>query len=159
MTQLIIWSIVVLFLTVSFIKDSGKTKTALVKAAKQFSALLPLLSALVIFLGIVRAVVDPVLIGRLIGPESGVLGVSAGLIIGSIIMLPGFIAFPLAAGFLDIGAGYPQIAGFIAALMGVGVSTAPIEIKYFGLRLTLLRNLYCFLTAIVFVAVIWGLGL
>lgn len=159
MTQLILWSTVIVLLAVSFLKDRAKTKIALVKAAKQLSVLLPLLVALVIFLGIVRSVVDPVLIGRLIGPESGILGVSAALITGSVMMIPGFVAFPLAAGFLEIGAGYPQVAGFIAALMGVGISTAPIEIKYFGLRLTLLRNFYCLLTAVVFVVIVWGLGL
>ena len=159
MTSYGLWGIVSILLIVSFFKDRAKTRRALTIAIVQFTNLLPLLGAMILFLGIVRSMVDPSIIGRLIGPESGVVGVIAGLVVGSIMFLPGFVAFPLAAGFLEIGAGYPQVAGFIASLMGVGVATMPIEIKYFGLRLTFFRNLLCLIAAVVFVAVIWGIGL
>ncbi len=159
MTYPILWIVVAGLLLLSFFKDRAKTKKALMMALKQFSNLLSVLIGLVLFLGMARSLIDPALIGRLIGPESGVLGVAGGLIIGSIMLIPGFVAFPLAAGFLEIGAGYPQVAGFIAALMSVGVSTAPLELKYFGVRLTVLRNLLCLLTAIVFVLVIWWRGI
>lgn len=159
MTYPVLWGVVTLLLTVSFFKDRLKTRRALIMAAKQFSNLLSMLIALVLFLGIVRSVIDPGLIGRLIGPESGIFGIVAGLVTGSIMLLPGFVAFPMTAGFLEIGAGYPQIAAFIAALMSVGVSTAPMEIKYFGARLTVLRNLLCLVTAVVFVLVVWRMGL
>lgn len=159
MTYRILWSVVVVLLILSSFKDRQKTRRALMMAVKQFSNLASLLIALVLFMGMLRVLVDPSLIGRLIGPESGILGVVAGIIIGSIMLIPGFVAFPLAAGFLELGAGYPQVAGFVAALMGVGLSTAPMELKYFGVRLTILRNLLCLVTAVVFVVVIWGMGL
>ncbi len=154
-----LWGVVLVILIVSIFKDRTKTRQAMKMASKQFLNLLPILSALVLFLGIVRSVIDPAFIHKLIGPESGVLGVIACLTVGSIIFMPGFAAFPMAASFLELGAGYPQVAGFIASLMGVGVATMPIEIKYFGMRLTVLRNLLCLITALVFVAVVWGIGL
>lgn len=159
MTEIILWTTVGALLVVSFVKNREKTRKALKMALKQFLNLLSILIALILFLGMARAMVDPDIIGRLIGPESGVLGVVSGIVVGSVMLIPGFVAFPLAAGFLKIGAGYPQVAGFVAALMGVGISTAPLEIKYFGIRLTVLRNLLCLITAICFVVVIWGVGL
>ncbi len=154
-----LWGCVVVLLLVSGYKDRMKTRRALKMAWMQFNNLLPLLIAIVLFLGMMRSVMDPTVIASLIGPESGVLGVISGLVAGSVMFLPGFVAFPLAAGFLKIGAGYPQVAAFISALIGVGVSTAPLEVKYFGLRLTLLRNTLCLVTAVVFVLVVWGIGL
>jgi len=154
-----LWAGVSILLIVSFFKDRTKTLKALKMAGKQFLNLLSALITIVLFLGIIRALVDPMIIGRMIGPESGILGVISGLVVGSVIFIPGFVAFPMAAGFLEIGAGYPQVAGFIAALMGVGFVFIPLERKFFGLRLTILRNLLCFVAAIVFVLAVWGVGL
>lgn len=154
-----LWTMVSILLIASFFKDKAKTKKALKMAAKQFLNLLPTLIGIILLLGMIRSMIDPMVIGRLIGPESGVFGVIAGLLVGSVIFIPGFVAFPMAAGFLEIGAGYPQVAGFIAALMGVGFLFIPIEIKFFGLRLTVLRNLLCLTAAIIFVFAVWGAGL
>lgn len=41
---------------------------------------------------------------------------------------------------LQGGAGYMQIGAFVSSLMMVGIVTIPVEIKYFGRKLTLLRN-------------------
>lgn len=56
----------------------------------------------------------------------------AGLV-GSITLIPGFVAFPLAAALLDNVAGYMQIAVFISTLMMVGIVTIPLEIRSFGI--------------------------
>ncbi|WP_312611558.1 hypothetical protein [Oscillibacter sp.] len=59
-------------------------------------------------------------------------------------LIPGFVAFPLAAALLKSGAGYMQIAAFISTLMMVGVVTMPVEIRYFGKKATLVRNAAAF---------------
>jgi uncharacterized membrane protein YraQ (UPF0718 family) len=56
-------------------------------------------------------------------------------------LVPGFVAFPLAAALLKNGAGYAQIAAFVSTLMMVGVVTLPVEIKTFGKRATVVRNI------------------
>ncbi|MEZ4509537.1 MAG: hypothetical protein R2881_07885 [Eubacteriales bacterium] len=56
--------------------------------------------------------------------------------IGSVTLMPGFVAFPLAAALLNSGAGYMQMAAFISTLMMVGVVTIGIERRTFGLRTT-----------------------
>ena len=77
--------------------------------------------------------------------DSGWLGVVLASIVGSITLIPGFIAFPTAAILLDGGAGYMQIGAFISTLMMVGVVTLPVEIRYFGKKLALYRNIFAFM--------------
>jgi uncharacterized membrane protein YraQ (UPF0718 family) len=133
------------FLIFSFIKDKKKTKMALLKAWKAFENLLPMLLAVIIIVGIIIAVLDPQLIAKLIGKNSGFMGVLILAVIGSIALIPGFIAFPTAALLLNGGAGYMQIGAFISTLMMVGVITLPLEISYFGKKTAILRNVLAFM--------------
>ena len=74
-------------------------------------------------------------------------------VLGSITLIPGFIAFPLARAVLEMGAGMMQVAVFVSTLMMVGVVTAPMEIQFFNRKTMLLRNgmslLYSFAVAYV----------
>jgi hypothetical protein len=69
--------------------------------------------------------------------------------------MPSFVAFPLGANLLQHGAGYPQIAGFISSLMAVGIVSLALEIKYFGKRTALLRNLTALIASMTFVFLTW----
>lgn len=71
------------------------------------------------------------MISQLLGSESGIIGLVFSAIVGSITLIPGFIAFPLVASLLKAGAGYPQVTMFLTTLMMVGIVTIPIEKKYF----------------------------
>jgi len=95
-------------------------------------------------------------ISRIIGSGSGWLGVMLAAVVGAITLIPGFVAFPMAAMLLQGGAGYMQIGAFISTLMMVGVVTMPVEIKYFGKKLTILRNVLAFIFSFV-VAYVIGL--
>ena len=77
--------------------------------------------------------------------------------LGSITFLPGFIAFPLAGILLQKGVAYMVIAAFTTTLMMVGVLTVPIEKAYFGLKVTVIRNVIGFLIALT-VAVMIGIA-
>jgi hypothetical protein len=59
---------------------------------------------------------------------------------GSISIMPGFIAFPLAGVLLENGASYIVIAAFTTTLMMVGVVTFPVEKEYLGTKVSLIRN-------------------
>ena len=76
----------------------------------------------------------------LLGEKSGAWGLLAASVLGSVTLIPGFVAFPLAAALLQNGAGYMQIAAFVSTLTMVGVVTMPLEMQTFGRKLTLLRN-------------------
>jgi uncharacterized membrane protein YraQ (UPF0718 family) len=86
------------------------------------------------------AALNPDIIASLIGGESGWLGMLLAAVIGSITLIPGFVAFPLASALLQGGAGFVQIAVFISTLMMVGIVTMPVEIATFGKKATFVRN-------------------
>jgi uncharacterized membrane protein YraQ (UPF0718 family) len=145
-------------LLLSFLKDRKKTKMALKKAWKSFENILPQFLSILIIIGIMLAVLSPETISKLIGQQSGWIGMVIAAVIGSITLIPGFIAFPLASALLKNGAGFMQIAVFISTLMMVGIVTVPVEIKYFGKKATILRNALAFMFAFI-VAIVIGVVL
>lgn len=145
MDSIIFYSLAGILLILSFFKDKKKTKMALKKAWKAFENILPEFLVVILLVGFMLAILDADTISGVIGAKSGWFGVILASIIGSITLIPGFVAFPTAAILLENGAGYMQIAAFISTLMMVGVVTMPVEIKYFGKKSTVLRNLSAFL--------------
>lgn len=146
---------VLMFLVISYLKDKKKTITALKKALKSFDNILPDLLMVILIVGVLMSVMNPETISKIIGSDSGWVGVVLASIVGSITLIPGFIAFPTAAMLLVGGAGYMQIGAFISTLMMVGVLTLPVEIRYFGRKLALYRNIFAFIFSF-FVAYIIG---
>ncbi len=144
-------------LTMSFIKDKKKTGMALKKAFKSFENILPAMLVVLMVIGITMAWISPEVISQLIGEQSGFFGVMIASLIGSVTLIPGFIAFPLAANLLKLNAGYTQIAAFISTLMMVGVVTFPMEKSYLGTGLAIKRNLFALIYAVLIAFVIGGL--
>ena len=140
----IFYSLAIGLLALSFFKDKKKTKMSLKKAWKSFENILPQMLAMITTIGIVVAILSPEAISRIIGGSSGWLGVLIAAIIGSITLIPAFVAFPLAGILLENGAGYMQLSAFVSTLTMVGTLTFPLEIKFFGKKFTILRNLLAF---------------
>lgn len=127
-------------LVLSFIKSKENTILSLKKAWKSFENILPQFLTILLVIGIMLSVLTPQQISMLIGSQSGWTGVFIAAVIGSVTLIPGFIAFPLAAALLNSGAGYMQIGAFVSTLMMVGIVTMPVEIKYFGKKAAVIRN-------------------
>lgn len=155
MQNKIFYILTIVLLIVSFSKDKKKTKYALLKAWKSFENILPQMLGILTSVGLIIAFLNPEVISKIIGSSSGYLGVALAAIVGSITLIPGFIAFPTAAILLDSGAGYMQIGAFISSLMMVGLLTMPVEIQFFGKKATFIRNTLAFLFSFV-VAVVIG---
>ncbi len=145
MNSYIMYILVILLLTFSYSKDKKKTRKALKKAWKAFENILPQFLGVIMLVGILLSLFNAELISKIIGNESGWIGVVISAVVGAITLIPGFVAFPTAALLLKGGAGYMQIGAFVSTLMMVGVVTVPVEIKYFGKKLTIMRNVLSFL--------------
>ncbi|MBP1926047.1 uncharacterized membrane protein YraQ (UPF0718 family) [Sedimentibacter acidaminivorans] len=152
-TALYIIATIALF--ASFLKSKDKTMLSLKKAWKSFENILPQFLSILVIIGVMLAILTPEQISHLVGSGSGWLGVIIAAIIGSITLIPGFVAFPLSAALLQNGAGYMQIAAFISTLMMVGIVTLPVEMKYFGRKATITRNVSAFVFSLV-VAFVMG---
>lgn len=156
MSTYILYGVTLLLLVISFVKDKKKTRMSLKKAWKAFENILPEFLVVILFVGVLLAALNTQVISKIIGAGSGWLGVALAAVAGAITLIPGFVAFPTAAMLLEGGAGYMQIGAFVSALMMVGVVTMPVEMKYFGKRLTVIRNILAFAFSFV-VAYVIGL--
>ncbi len=141
----------------SYTRDRQKTRKALMVAKNSFFKLLPEFSAILILIGLALALLSPRAIAGLIGGQSGFPGMFITSIVGSVTLIPGFIAFPLAKSLFDSGAGVSQVVVFISTLMMVGFVTAPLEIRYFGKKQTLLRNSLAYLYSFVVALIVGGI--
>ena len=149
MTSIILYILAIILLIVSFIKDKSKTKKAIMLGLKSFENILPQFLCIIISVGILLSFFTTDTISKILGSNSGFLGILLADIIGSITMMPTFVAFSLGNTLLLNGAGYAQVATLVSSLVLVGLMTFPLEVKYIGKRATLLRNLIAFLFSIV----------
>ncbi|MFZ5351648.1 MAG: permease [Bacillota bacterium] len=155
MNGYMLYAVAGILLLISYLKDKKKTKQAIKKAWKAFENILPEFLGVIILVGIMLAYIDTEQISKIIGSQSGWIGVAFSSVVGAVTLIPGFVAFPTAAMLLKGGAGYMQIGAFVSSLMMVGIITAPVEIKYFGKKMTIMRNGLAFIFSF-FVAYIIG---
>lgn len=146
---IIFYSLAAALTIVSLNKSRQKTKMAFKKAWRAFENILPQFIGIMILTGMMLALLNPVTISRLVGTESGWLGVLLSSLIGAVTLIPGFVAFPTAALLLSSGAGYMQIGAFISSLMMVGTVTLPVEFRYFGKKAAIWRNTFALMFAFV----------
>jgi uncharacterized membrane protein YraQ (UPF0718 family) len=133
---------------ISFFLDKKKTIAGFKKGWNMFkNVLFPFLNILIL-VSILLYFIPPSLISQYLGKGSGVLGFSIAAGVGSITLIPGFISYPIAAGLIQQGASYAVVATFMTTLMMVGVVTLPLESKYFGMKVAVLRNSLNFVAAI-----------
>jgi uncharacterized membrane protein YraQ (UPF0718 family) len=150
-----LYIICAIVIILSWWKDKQKTKLALVKAWKSFENILPQFLGVLVLIGIMLAYLDTNTISKILGNQSGGWGIVIAAMIGAVTLIPGFVAFPTAALLLKNGAGLMQMGAFVSTLMMVGIVTMPVEMKYFGRKLTVYRNLLAFLFSFL---VAWVIG-
>ena len=152
--SLIFMSVTALLLAVSFAFDRDKT----IQGIKRGLGMLRLIAVpflnILILIAVVMTAVPSDLIRTYLGAGSGIGGPLAAALIGSISLIPGFIAYPIAAFLIGDGASYATVATFMTTLMMVGIVTLPLEIRYFGRRVALLRNALNFIAALIIGAVV-----
>lgn len=155
--MIVLWIITGAALLASLVANRVKTWRAIQRGLHMFVDILPLLLGVLATVSLLLAFVPAQTLVRVLS-SSGVIGIVVALVVGSIALIPGFVAYPLAGVLREQGASTPVIAAFITTLMMVGVMTLPIEIRFFGRRFALLRNLLAFGGSVV-VAVLMALTL
>ncbi|MDI6780203.1 MAG: permease [Bacteroidota bacterium] len=154
----ILISITLISLLLSFLFDKKKTFEGIEKGLMMFLKILPVLLSVIIIISIVLYLTPKELFLKYFGNDFGAMGYVFAALIGSITLLPRFIAYPVCGFLIKNGVGYPVIAVFITTLMMVGIVTIPIEKKYFGLKVTLIRNILSFVGALsvgLLIGILW----
>jgi uncharacterized membrane protein YraQ (UPF0718 family) len=154
LTTLILYSGAMFLLLISYIKDKNKTKLALRKGWKSFENVMPQFLGIIFIIGLTLAMLKPEVISSIIGAESGIIGVVISAVVGSITLMPTFVAFQTGYMLLENGAGYAQVGALISTLTLVGVATLALEAKYMGKKSTFYRNFIAFLFSFIVAYVI-----
>lgn len=155
MTSYILYGLCIILLLISFLKDKEKTKKAVINGFKSFEKIMPQFLSIVIVISIILVILKPEIISKLIGKNSGYLGVLFSSIIGSITVMPTFVAFSTSNILLKNGAGYAQISALVSTLTMVGLLTFNLEADYIGKKAAFYRNLLAFLFSFI-VAIFMG---
>ena len=141
---------------ISFIADSERTLKAFKMALKKFVTILPAFLGMLILVSIVLFLIPDRVISQYLGSSNIFTGVLFASFLGSITLMPGFIAFPLCGILLKKGVLYMVLSAFTTTLMMVGILTYPIEKAYFGTKVTIMRNIISLFIALI-VAVVTGI--
>ncbi len=136
-----IWTITALAVLISLFKDRQKTGKALRMAGKRMLKIAPLFLTVMGAYALVVTYLSRDMIQATLGAENGWMGMIVALVVGSAALMPGFVAYPLCALLSTQGVPYFVLAAFSVALMNVGVATFPLEAKYLGWRVALVRNI------------------
>ncbi|MBO1625929.1 hypothetical protein [Bacillus arachidis] len=151
----LLYSLAIILVSISFVKDRNKTKEALLKSWKMFRNLIPSMLSIMLFVGLSLSILTPSSISSIIGEKSGFIGIIYSAIIGSVALIPSFIVFPLGNTLVQNGAGLPQVAALMSTLMSVGITTLPMEQKIFGRSFAYSRNASALLMSLLFSYIIW----
>lgn len=146
--MLLISIITFVLLGLSFLFDVQKTLKGIRKGLTMFMNLLPVLLLMLALVSIVLFLVPNELLIQYMGKDAGMEGWVMAALLGSVALIPGFIAYPLCGVLIKSGVAYTSIAVFITTLTMVGFVTLPLEAKFFGWKTSIIRNLLSFIAAI-----------
>jgi len=154
--MVVTYSITGLILFISFIINKQKTCKAIKFSLVKFKKIVPTFITMLIFVSIILFLFPDEVISNYLSNSSKIISLLLASLIGSITLMPGFVAFPLSGILLSKGVPYMVLSAFTTTLMMVGIITFPIEREYFGVKVTIIRNMVSFFIALT-VALITGI--
>lgn len=146
---------ILICLGASILADKKKTWTGIKIGIVMFFRLLPALLLMLALVSIVLFFISQETLIKYMGEGSGISGWMIAAIFGSVAPIPGFIAYPLCGILVKNGVAYSIIAVFITTLMMTGFITLPVEAKFFGWKISLIRN-FISLAAALLIGLIMG---
>ena len=152
---LAVWIGTLVFLVISFAKDKVKTKQALKMAFGMGKGMLASILSIIFAIGLILSIIPPAEIANFLSDQSVILATIGGALLGTITLVPAFIAFPLVGTLVGAGVSVVPAVAFLTTLTMVGVVTFPLEKKEFGIKFTAVRNSLSFLFAIA-IALVMG---
>lgn len=152
---IIIWVVLGLLLVLSLIKRKELTMKSLKKSKKMMQTMLGQILGILFLIGLILTFLPPELIEKTLGNSSNFFSTFLAAAVGSITLIPAFVAFPLVGSIVDKGANLAVAAAFLTTLTMVGFVTFPLEKKTFGTKFALIRNGLSFVFALI-IAVLMG---
>ncbi len=152
---LLLWVITGIAFIISIIKDKKKTFDSIKMARGMMKSMIGQIIGILFLIGLILTFIPPQIIKEYLGSSNTIVSTIIAALVGSITLIPAFVAFPLVGSFVDLGISIVPAVAFLTTLTMVGVVTFPLEKQEFGLKFTLVRNSLSFGFAI-FISLIMG---
>ncbi|MGL4605913.1 MAG: permease [Eubacteriaceae bacterium] len=150
-----LWIITIFWFISSIIKDKKRTLISIKMSVGMMKGIASDIIAILLLIGLILTFIPPETMGDFLTSSNNLSSTVIFALVGSITLIPAFVAFPLAGSLLQVGANVMPIVAFITTLTMVGIVTFPLEKREFGTRFSVIRNALSFIFAIG-IAVIMG---
>ncbi|MDO5302060.1 MAG: permease [Tissierellia bacterium] len=151
------WLGTLIFMVFSLFKDKKRTGEALKMAFRMGRGMVVSILTIIFAIGFILTLIPPESIAAFIRSHSILLATVGGALLGTVTLIPPFVAFPLIGTLLDAGVHIMPSVAFLTTLTMVGVVTLPLERKTFGTKFTLVRNGLSFVFALIIALVMGGI--
>ena len=152
---ILFWVIAVVLFIVSLVKSKETTIAAIKKSRGMMGSMIGEIIAIIFMIGLVLTFIPPETIKTVLGTSNIYFSTFISALVGSITLIPAFVAFPLVGSLVDVGASIVPAVAFLTTLTMVGIVTFPLEKKEFGTKFVVMRNLLSFGFAII-IALLMG---
>ncbi|SCY62322.1 permease [Alkaliphilus peptidifermentans] len=150
-----LWVLTFTALFLSLVKNKEKTVSSMKMARSMMGSMIGDIFGILLLIGLLLTFIPPENIKNILGQSNYIASTIVSAIVGSITLIPAFVAFPLVGSFVDVGASIVPSVAFLTTLTMVGVVTFPLEKREFGLKFALTRNSMSFAFAII-IALLMG---
>ncbi|QXM06608.1 permease [Crassaminicella indica] len=150
-----LWGITGIMFVVSLIKDKKKTFHSMQMARGMMKNMIGQILGILFLIGLILTFIPPETIKGMLGKSNLFFSTIISGALGSITLIPAFVAFPLVGSLVDVGISIVPAVAFLTTLTMVGVVTFPLEKQEFGMKFTVIRNALSFVFAMV-IALIMG---
>lgn len=143
----ILWIVTGSIFFLSILKDKNRTINSMKISKGMMKNIISQIVGILFLIGLSLTFIPPETIKNVLGSSNVIFSTIIAAFVGSLTLIPAFIAFPLVGSFVDLGASIIPAVAFLTTLTMVGVVTFPLEKQEFGLKFALLRNGLSFLFA------------
>lgn len=144
-----LWGITGAAFVASFVKNKQKTFNSMKMARGMMKNMIGEIVGILFLIGLILTFIPPEVIKNVLGESNLFISTVISALVGSITLIPAFVAFPLVGSFVDAGASIVPAVAFLTTLTMVGVVTFPLEKQEFGLKFATTRNVLSFIFALI----------
>ncbi|MBK5242283.1 permease [Clostridium sp.] len=152
---IVLWVITGSWFIWSIIKDKKRTIDSIKMSKGLMGNMMGSIIGILFLIGLILTFIPPDTIKQYMGNSNALISTIVSAFVGSITLIPAFVAFPLVGSLVNAGANIVPVVAFLTTLTMVGVVTFPLEKREFGLRFTIARNSLSFIFAII-IALLMG---
>ncbi len=147
------WLFTGIFLLFSYRKDKDGTRKSLKMAISMGKGMALSIFTIIFAIGLLLALIPPEKISTFISGKSLFAATIGGALLGTVTLIPAFVAFPLVGSLIKGGVHIVPSIAFLTTLTMVGIVTIPLEKKEFGIKFTAIRNILSFIFAIIIASI------